>query len=84
MTHLYHFWNSVLTTTGLYDHRNYVSHQLSEGLRRRLCMAIAFVGDSKLVILDEPTSGVDPTARAAMWEVTVMEFNVTHMNISTL
>lgn len=54
---------------GLYDHRDHLGRQLSEGLRRRLCMSIAFVGGSKLVILDEPTSGVDPAARAAMWEV---------------
>ena len=32
-------------------------------------MALAFVGHSKLVVLDEPTSGIDPAARSAMWEV---------------
>lgn len=32
-------------------------------------MALAFVGNSKLVVLDEPTSGIDPLARSAMWEV---------------
>ncbi|XP_069971772.1 uncharacterized protein [Penaeus vannamei] len=61
--------NSTLINMGLYDHRDHLGRQLSEGLRRRLCMSIAFVGGSKLVILDEPTSGVDPAARAAMWEV---------------
>ncbi|XP_037804160.1 uncharacterized protein LOC119598585 isoform X1 [Penaeus monodon] len=61
--------NSTLINMGLYDHRDHLGRQLSEGLRRRLCMSIAFVGGSKMVILDEPTSGVDPAARAAMWEV---------------
>ncbi|XP_042873451.1 uncharacterized protein LOC122254047 [Penaeus japonicus] len=61
--------NSTLINMGLCDHRDHLGRQLSEGLRRRLCMSIAFVGGSKLVILDEPTSGVDPAARAAMWEV---------------
>jgi len=37
--------------------------KLSEGLRRRLCAAVAFVGGSAVVVLDEPTAGVDPVAR---------------------
>ena len=36
---------------------------LSEGVRRRICVAVAFIGRSKVVVLDEPTSGVDPVAR---------------------
>ena len=37
---------------------------LSEGVRRRICVAVAFIGRSKVVVLDEPTSGLDPiTAR---------------------
>ncbi|XP_045104403.1 uncharacterized protein LOC123499934 [Portunus trituberculatus] len=59
----------VLANMDLLEHRHYMSHQLSEGLRRRLCMALAFVGNSKLVVLDEPTSGIDPAARSIMWEV---------------
>lgn len=36
---------------------------LSEGMQRRVCVSLAFIGDSKVVILDEPTAGVDPVAR---------------------
>ncbi|XP_050698245.1 uncharacterized protein LOC126986309 isoform X2 [Eriocheir sinensis] len=61
--------DSVLANMDLLEHRAFLAHQLSEGLRRRLCMALAFVGNSKLVVLDEPTSGIDPLARSAMWEV---------------
>lgn len=61
--------SKVLANMDLLEHRYYLSHQLSEGLRRRLCMALAFVGNSKLVVLDEPTSGIDPAARSVMWEV---------------
>jgi ABC-type multidrug transport system ATPase subunit len=36
-----------------------------------LSVAIAFVGDAKTVILDEPTAGVDPQARRAIWELLI-------------
>lgn len=42
---------------------------LSEGMRRRICVALAFIGGSKVVILDEPTSGVDPIARRHIWDL---------------
>ena len=36
---------------------------LSEGMQRRICVSVAFIGNSQVVILDEPTAGVDPVAR---------------------
>ncbi|KAH9502470.1 ATP-binding cassette sub- A member 1, partial [Bulinus truncatus] len=42
---------------------------LSYGMKRRLCVALAFVGGSKIIILDEPTSGVDPNARKHIWNL---------------
>lgn len=44
---------------------------LSGGMKRKLSVAIAFVGDAKTVILDEPTAGVDPQARRAIWELLI-------------
>ena len=38
-------------------------------MKRKLSVAIAFVGNSKTVILDEPTAGVDPYARRAIWQL---------------
>lgn len=38
-------------------------------MQRKLSVAIAFVGGSKIVILDEPTAGVDPYARRGIWEL---------------
>ena len=42
---------------------------LSEGMQRRVCVSLAFIGGSKVVILDEPTSGVDPIARRYIWDL---------------
>ncbi|XP_069938645.1 uncharacterized protein [Cherax quadricarinatus] len=61
--------NTVLLKMKLFSHRDYLVNQLSEGIQRRVCMAIAFIGNSKLVILDEPTAGIDPAARNAIWEI---------------
>ncbi|XP_044541272.1 phospholipid-transporting ATPase ABCA7 [Gracilinanus agilis] len=42
---------------------------LSGGMQRKLSIAIAFVGNSRVVILDEPTAGVDPFSRRDIWEL---------------
>lgn len=42
---------------------------LSGGMKRRLSVAISFIGNSKTVVLDEPTSGVDPCSRRSIWDV---------------
>lgn len=46
-----------------------LSKNLSGGQKRRLSVAIAFIGDSKLIYLDEPTSGMDTSARRHIWEL---------------
>ncbi len=53
----------MMTKTGLRQYAHDYVSALSGGLRRRLEVAIAFVSGSKTVILDEPTSGVDPFNR---------------------
>ncbi len=57
----------VLDLLGLVDRANQVAGTLSGGLRRRLTIARALVHEPELLIIDEPTIGVDPEARHAIW-----------------
>ena len=61
--------NTFLKCMEMTDVANIAIKELSEGMRRRLCVALAFIGGSKVVILDEPTSGVDPIARRQIWDL---------------
>jgi ABC-2 type transport system ATP-binding protein len=54
---------------GLTDKLDTRARQLSGGQQRRLDLALALVGDPELIFLDEPTTGFDPAARRAAWEV---------------
>uniref|UniRef100_A0A3Q1C7W4 P-type phospholipid transporter n=1 Tax=Amphiprion ocellaris TaxID=80972 RepID=A0A3Q1C7W4_AMPOC len=59
----------ILQDTGLPHKRNSRTSTLSGGMQRKLSVALAFVGGSKVVILDEPTAGVDPYARRGIWDL---------------
>ena len=58
----------LLKQLGLWDKRNEASRTLSGGMKRRLMIARALVHKPKLLILDEPTAGVDIELRRSMWE----------------
>ncbi|XP_022766657.1 ABC transporter A family member 1 isoform X5 [Durio zibethinus] len=53
----------------LLKHANKPSYTLSGGNKRKLSVAIAMIGDPPIVILDEPSTGMDPIAKRFMWEV---------------
>uniref|UniRef100_A0A4W3GYM2 ATP-binding cassette sub-family A member 1-like n=1 Tax=Callorhinchus milii TaxID=7868 RepID=A0A4W3GYM2_CALMI len=59
----------MINDVGLPNKRKDLVKNLSGGMQRKLSVAIAFVGGSKTVILDEPTAGVDPYARRGIWEL---------------
>ncbi|MGQ0678899.1 MAG: ABC transporter ATP-binding protein [Actinomycetota bacterium] len=61
--------DEVIALVGLQDKRDTRVTKLSGGQQRRLDVGIALAGDPKLLFLDEPTTGFDPTARRGAWEV---------------
>ena len=59
----------VIELVGLADKSNDRARSLSGGQRRRLDVALGIVGNPELLFLDEPTTGFDPEARRAFWEL---------------
>ncbi|XP_034429942.1 ATP-binding cassette sub-family A member 12 isoform X2 [Hippoglossus hippoglossus] len=62
---------STLEETGMYAHRHKRVGTLSGGMKRKLSISIAFIGGSRLVVLDEPTTGVDPCSRRSIWDIVI-------------
>jgi ABC-2 type transport system ATP-binding protein len=58
----------LLKDLGLWDKRNTMSQMLSGGMKRRLMIARGLIHNPKLLILDEPTAGVDVEMRLGMWD----------------
>jgi ABC-2 type transport system ATP-binding protein len=69
----YGIWNNneriqyLLQKLGLYEHRHKLVKQLSGGMKRRLMIAKALVHNPRLLLLDEPTAGVDIELRNSLW-----------------
>jgi ABC-type multidrug transport system ATPase subunit len=59
----------ALQQVNLVDAQNKRSKNLSGGMRRRLSVAMACIGNPDILILDEPTTGLDPQSRRQVWEV---------------
>jgi ABC-2 type transport system ATP-binding protein len=59
----------IIELVGLTEKTNDRVQKLSGGQQRRLDVALGLVGDPELIFLDEPTTGFDPSARRAAWEV---------------
>lgn len=60
---------TAIEDVALLEKRHSFAKDLSGGMKRKLSVAIAFCGESKVVFLDEPTSGMDPFSRRFTWNV---------------
>uniref|UniRef100_A0A6P7G817 ATP-binding cassette sub-family A member 9-like isoform X2 n=2 Tax=Diabrotica virgifera virgifera TaxID=50390 RepID=A0A6P7G817_DIAVI len=59
----------IIREIDLLDKIDTASRSLSGGQKRKLSIGIALIGDPKIIILDEPTAGVDPYSRRHLWNV---------------
>lgn len=65
MAHLIYYYYYL----DIKKYENIPCGKLSGGNKRKLSTAIALIGDPPLIMLDEPTSGVDPVARRNLWDI---------------
>jgi ABC-2 type transport system ATP-binding protein len=59
--------SELIETLGLSQHTGHRASQLSGGLKRKLLVGVALVGDPPVLVLDEPTTGLDPHSRREVW-----------------
>ena len=61
--------DSLISKVGLEEKRKHLARNLSGGLQRRLNLILGLVHDPKIILCDEPTPGLDPQSRVAVWDV---------------
>lgn len=66
---VYKVVESTIDQLELRPHRFKLAGRLSGGMKRKLCVAIALIGDPEVVLLDEPSAGLDPVSRRNLWNV---------------
>lgn len=73
--------DEVLSEFGLLDRKDQLAGSMSGGWKQRLALAGCLLHDPKLLLLDEPTAGVDPKARRDFWDEI---YRLSHRGITTL
>jgi ATP-binding cassette subfamily A (ABC1) protein 3 len=62
-------FNNILITSDLFEDKDKKVSELSGGQKRKLSLALSLIGNSKIIFLDEPTSGMDAYSRRAIWKI---------------
>ncbi|MDF0679224.1 MAG: ATP-binding cassette domain-containing protein, partial [Nitrosomonas sp.] len=75
--------DELLESTGLAPFRDRPAGKLSGGMKQKLGLCCALIHDPDLLVLDEPTTGVDPLSRAQFWEL-ISRLHIQHVNMSVL
>ncbi|OWR47004.1 ATP-binding cassette sub-family A member 7 [Danaus plexippus plexippus] len=75
--------DKLIDSLEMQEKKNYLAEGLSGGQKRRLCVGIALCGGARVVLLDEPTSGMDPSSRRALWELLQREKKNRSMILTT-
>lgn len=63
--------NNCYDVVGLVEYRHRQCGHYSGGNKRKICTGMALIGNPRVILLDEPTSGVDPASRRRLWKVLV-------------
>ncbi|XP_065201451.1 uncharacterized protein LOC135832246 isoform X2 [Planococcus citri] len=66
--------NTYLTALQIQEHADKLSHQCSGGTKRKLSFAIAMVGNPSVVLMDEPSVGMDPHSKRFLWDTILCSF----------
>lgn len=61
--------DKILHTTELYEERYRLVGSLSGGSMRKLSLSLSLIGNSRIIFLDEPTSGMDAFSRRTIWKI---------------
>lgn len=64
---------------GITEHAGKEAGQCSGGTRRKLSFAMAMVGGGCVVLMDEPSAGLDPQSKRSLWDTILASFQVTHI-----
>jgi ABC-type multidrug transport system ATPase subunit len=74
--------DDMIAAVDLEMKRHSFASQLSGGMKRKLSIGIAYIGGSKLIILDEPTAGMDPVSRQKIWAL-IQKFKAGRVTLLT-
>ena len=75
--------DELTTATGLHEFLTRPAGKLSGGMKQKLGLCCALIHDPRLLILDEPTTGVDPLSRRQFWEL-IQRIRARHPNMTVL